>query len=325
MPETERIGVVTVTYNSGEVIDDFWESLRVQTYRNFLLFVIDNASGDDTRQKIRQYHDPRIVLIANDENNGGTGGDNQGITAALAAGCDSVLLLNNDTTFEPNLIRKLVAGLETYDCQMIAPKMLFHDRPRHLWCAGGRFSLWQTYAGVHRGEGRLDRGQFDEVMQVSYCPTCCMLIRRVVFESIGIMDENYFLYWDDTDLCLRAAKAGFTLVYLPEAVLWHKVSSLTGGYQSRAALRYVVRNRTYFIRKNVPPVWQPYCFLFCFFRSLLGLLLRRDNLQVFLLRQKWFWEGWAMPLPSAPERCLPERGRSRRPEEGTVSCRQQSM
>ncbi len=297
MPGTGPVGVVTVTYNSGKVLDDFFDSLLAQTHRDFLLFVVDNASEDDTLRKIRERDDPRIVLIANEKNTGGTGGDNQGIRAALDAGCGSVLLLNNDTAFGPGLIESLVSGLDAHDCQMIAPKMLFHDRPNRIWCAGGRFSPWQTYAGVHRGEGRVDRGQYDTAMRVAYCPTCCMLIRRVVFESIGVMDEKYFLYWDDTDLCLRAARAGFRLVYLPEATLWHKVSSLTGGYQSLAALRYVVRNRVYFIRKNVPPVWRPYCFWFCFVRAVLGLLMGRDSLQVFRLRQEWFREGWAMPLP----------------------------
>src|SRR5579862_9142466 len=131
------IGIVTVTYNSGLVIDDFLRSLLAQTYRDFILYIVDNASSDRTLSLVNGYNDPRICIIANSGNLGIAKANNQGITLALSAGCNYVLLVNNDTEFGPALLATLVTGMETHAADMTAPKILFHHDQEVIWSAGG--------------------------------------------------------------------------------------------------------------------------------------------------------------------------------------------
>ena len=290
------IGIVTVTYNSGEVIEEFLESLLAQSYGGFVLYIIDNASQDNVLARISRFSDTRIVVFANTENLGVATGNNQGIEAALQNGCGSVLLLNNDVEFPPELLATLVSGLDAQSCDLLVPKIFYHDHPNHIWCAGGYFNPWQAFAGVHYGMGKSDRGQYNDIRRVTYSPTCCMLIRRSVFEKIGLMDSRYFVYYDDTDFCFRAMKAGLRLVYLPQATLLHKVSSLTGGDATPFTIRYMVRNRVYYIRKNLCWWLQLPCLFFCQARYAMRLLLRQDSLQIFVLRERSFFQGLAMPV-----------------------------
>jgi GT2 family glycosyltransferase len=283
------VGVVTVTYNSACVIDDFMKSILKQTYLDFILYIVDNASSDDTLRRLAEYGDGRIVPIPNEVNAGVAEGNNIGIRAALKDGCGFVLLINNDTVFEPNLISKLAAGLQEHKCDMVVPKILFFDNPEKIWCAGGYFNAFRG-VGSHFGLGRKDDGQFDLARAVGYSPTCCMLIRGEVFDRVGLMDSSYFLYFDDTDFCLRAHRAGVQLFYLPSARLRHKVSSLTGG-TSEFTIRYITRNHVYYLLKHYSR-WRTFLYCLVFYIYIFGkylILSRRPKL--FWAAQKAFWEG----------------------------------
>jgi GT2 family glycosyltransferase len=295
MADQGTIGVVTVTYNSSTVIDEFMESLIAQTYSNYNLYVVDNNSRDDTLLKLKKYQNaPRIKLIVNSENEGVAKGNNQGITAAIADGCKYILLINNDTEFEDALIDKLLDGLTEYQCDLIVPKMLYHDNPNIIWCAGGHFLPWKAYLNVNEGKDEEDKGQYDEPRQIECAPTCCMLITLKPFETVGLMDEKYFVYYDDVDFSLRVLRAGFKTYYLPTARLTHKVSTLTGGVTSNFVLKYTTRNMVYYIRKNIAMPMSLF-----WITGLQLILLRRfiagaDSKEVYLLRQKALIEGLKM-------------------------------
>jgi GT2 family glycosyltransferase len=286
-----KIGAVTVTYNSGAVVDGFVRSMLPQTHQDFLLYVVDNLSSDDTLQRLTRYPDPRIRLIANPQNRGFADATNQGIRAALADGCDSVLLINNDTEFGPDLLERLAQGLERYACHMAAPKILYHDRQTIIWSAGGGFDRSRGYAGVHYGLDQHDSGQFDTPQAVEHAPACCLLVRKDVFDTIGLMDDRYFTYVEDTDFSYRAMRAGLTLMYLPSAILLHKAHSLTGGRLSPFSVRYITRNRTYFMLKHFG-LWRALFYVSAYQCYLLWQLLRRQvSVPIFWIRQKALFEG----------------------------------
>jgi GT2 family glycosyltransferase len=299
MGNEAKIGVVTVTYNSAQVLDGFLSSLLRQSHTDFLLYVVDNASSDDTLKHLARYDDCRILLIANQKNVGVARGNNQGIRAALEAGCDSVLLINNDTEFGPELLANLADGLDRFECDMVAPKILHFDNPEIIWSAGGGFNRLKGYAGFHYGLGQPDDGKFDSVRKVDHAPTCCLLVRKAVFSRVGTMDQWYFVYIDDADFCYRAKRQGMRLMYLPHARLLHKVSSLTGGAQSEFSIRYCARNHVYFILKNLGP-WRSLVYLPAYQLHLIGkFAIRRINGQEFFLREKAFCEGlrlWKLSL-----------------------------
>jgi GT2 family glycosyltransferase len=294
MDKPGLVGVVTVTFNSGLVLRGFMDSLLKQTHTEFLLYVVDNASSDDTLRQLAEYQDARIKVIPREVNLGVAQGNNTGIRAALSAGCTAVLLINNDTVFESDMLSKLYGGLDQYKCEMTLPKILYFDDPRKIWCAGGQFNRLRGYAAVHYGEDQPDTGGFDAARQVEYAPTCCILINKTAFSLIGLMDEKYFVYADDADFCYRAKKAGLKLYYLPTARLMHKVSSLTGGALSDFTVRFATRNRIYFMLKNLG-VWRSLLYLPAFQIHLwVSLIFRVIDGRGFLFRQKAFFEGLRM-------------------------------
>lgn len=253
------LGVVTVTFNSASVIAGFMESLLAQQNVEFRAYVVDNCSSDLTLDYLTAHPDPRVEVIRSPSNVGVAEGNNLGIRAALAAGCSSILLINNDTAFDSHLFTYLSNALSVESCDMVVPKIVYFDVPTKIWCAGGYFSRLHG-SSRHFGYGEDDHGQYDQQRLVRYAPTCCLLVKAGVFEQIGLMDENYFVYFDDTDFCYRAQQRGFRLLYLPHARVLHKVSSLTGGGESDFTVQFCTRNYVYYTLKNLPS-WQLFFYL----------------------------------------------------------------
>jgi|KBSMisStaDraftv2_1062788.scaffolds.fasta_scaffold05993_7 GT2 family glycosyltransferase len=299
----QTVGIVTVTYNSRHVIDEFMASVLSQTYTAFVLYVVDNASNDGTLAQVRSYRDQRIKVLANSINNGAAEGNNQGISIALGDGCDPILLINNDTVFGPDLLKRLLEGIEQHSCDMVASKILFHGDDNIIWSAGGGFDKNRGYASYLYGHAEFDAGQFDECRLVDNAPTTCLLVKKNVFERIGLLDPHYFAYVEDTDFCYRAKLAGLKLLYLPSARLWHKAHSLSGGLFSHFMMRYTTRNRVYFMLKHLGfralyllPAYQAYL--------LQQFVLRRVGLSMLWVREKGFFEGvkvWRKSLVDTPQ------------------------
>jgi GT2 family glycosyltransferase len=294
MTRKSWIGVVTVTFNSGAVLPQFLECAFRQTHRDFILFVVDNASKDDTVRILRESTDERLRVIANPDNRGVAEGNNQGIRSALEAGCNSVLLVNNDTEFDAELFSQLDEGLEKHGVGMICPKMMYFDEPERIWAAGGAFQPWLGYRVIHLGADQIDAGQCNRLRLITYVPTCCVLIERAVFEKVGLMDERYFVYMDDVDFMYRATKAGIKLLYLPEAKLLHKVGRLTGGEDLPFSHRYCTRNRVYFMLRHFGVLYSAAMFAFYQLYFAAGLLFCRFSLKSYWIKQKAVFEGIMM-------------------------------
>jgi GT2 family glycosyltransferase len=194
--------------------------------------------------------DPRWVVTLNPKNVGVAEGNNQGIVQALRDGCEWVILLNNDTTFEPGFLRLLIQACARNDWRVVVPKIHFDTPAGHLWYAGGGFNPRRGHTGFHAGLGERDHGQFNSETTVDYSPTCAMLIHRSVFHEVGVMDETYFVYFDDTDFCWRLRKAGVPIGYTATTCLVHKVGGSTGGTTSPFTAKITARNRLYFLHKH---------------------------------------------------------------------------
>ena len=300
--QTIKIGVVTVTYNSRNVLEDFFASLAAQTYANLSLYFVDSGSTDNTVSYIleNQHKLPqKLSLLRNEENIGFAAGTNQGIRAAFEDGCTAILALNNDTVFGPELINILAGALDQYRCGMTAPIMYYHEPNNKIWAAGGRLQPWLAYRNKHRGFNEVDRGQFNVSGKITFAPLCCVLIKREVFDRVGLLDEAYFTYTEDVDFMLRCLKSNVALWYVPEAKLWHKVSSCTGGSESDFTIRYCTRNRAYFWKKNLPAIISCF-FVFCYklyFRAL--WLMGVDSKFTWRLKNKSLRDGCKLKFPSS--------------------------
>ena len=301
----DKIGLVTITYNSAIVLQQFLDCVWDQTHNNLVLYVIDNASKDATCSILRMETDPRLRIINNSINFGVAKANNQGIESAIADGCDQVLIINNDVEFEANLIQKLIQVQSQRSCSLVAPKMMYFDKPDHIWYAGSWFARMRGYLPLHRGIKQLDRGQYDEVSEVEYAPTCCLLVRKEVFLDIGLMDEKYFVYFDDTDFLYRVWKdKRHKLFYMPDVKFYHKVGSLTNSFnkqdnrtfRSDFFLQQTTKHHIYFLKK-VGGLFAYTFIVWLFFRNNISFILSpylRRNFRTWLLINKSYFKGIRM-------------------------------
>lgn len=248
-----KIGIVTVLYNSETVLEDYFKTLSEQTFKDFILYVIDNKSPDNSLALSKlladQYRDSyKTVIIENSDNLGVASGNNIGVFAAQNDSCDYILLSNNDVVLKNDCIEVLLKTLQEKKLDMIIPKIMFYDAPM-IWCAGGKYKLLSGTT-AHYGYRMTDDGSFDNYRTCDYSPTCFMLIRNEVFQEIGFFDEKYFVYYDDTDWVYRCKLAKKKLAYEPQALMWHKESTSTGGMMSDFYLHYNTRNKYYFCKKH---------------------------------------------------------------------------
>lgn len=265
MNTTPKLGLVTVLYNGVELLEGFYESLDRQTYKNFILYVIDNSPDNIALDRAMQLSDEYGIeseFINNNENLGVAKGNNQGIKSALKTGCDYILLLNNDIEFDKDTILLLETYANENNESIIVPKILYYGT-NMIWMAGGYISKLKATT-PHRGEGEIDNGQYNEIEYINYAPTCFMIIKREVFSRVGYMDESYFVYYDDVDFIYRSNQHGYKVVYFPKVNIKHKVSFCTGGGESAFSIYYGTRNRVYFIRKRLPLFYQIVSFVFFF-------------------------------------------------------------
>lgn len=247
------IGLVTVFFNSDDVLEGFFRSVSAQSCRDYILYLIDNSPSPATSAKIEQlaqrFPVAKYEHIISPGNIGVAAGNNEGIKRAIAAGCSHVILLNNDIEFDQaTVFDDLLSVCRQEQVAMATPKIFYYDT-RLLWMAGGHMDTWRAL-GVHDGYNKPDAPAYNVQKRISYAPTCFMIIDTAVFAKIGLMDEKYFAYYDDTDFVLRATRAGYSLLYVPGVSILHKVSS-SAGTNSPFYVYYSNRNKLYFIRKNL--------------------------------------------------------------------------
>lgn len=217
-----KVSVITVNWNNFNDSAECLESLRKTTYPNFEVIVVDNGSGGDDVSLLKQRFGDSIRLIVNDKNAGFAGGCNIGIKDALARGADYVVLLNNDTVVAPDFIEGLVRVAQSDERVGIAGGKVFcYELPELIWFAGGIIN-YRTGRTPIRGSGEADKGQFDEIVRVDWISGCFMFISRDVLQAVGMLDERFFFGWEDVDLCVRAARKGFKVLFVPESRIWHK-------------------------------------------------------------------------------------------------------
>jgi GT2 family glycosyltransferase len=213
---------------------------------------VDNASGDGSEAILRERF-PDLDFIQTGANLGFAGGNNVGVRHALAQGADYVWLLNNDTVVEAEALSSLVRSAQGDPrVGMVGSKIVYHDAPDLLWFAGAVLDGKSAHRPCHLGLNEKDMGQYDVPGESGYITGCSLLARREMLEAVGLLDEELFLYFEDVDWSARARAAGWTLLYCPESLVYHKVSISTGGAASPTLLYYTSRNRLYFVRHNFP-------------------------------------------------------------------------
>ncbi|MFH1690116.1 MAG: glycosyltransferase family 2 protein [Candidatus Eisenbacteria bacterium] len=222
------VWAVVVNWNGLEVVEPCLRTLLASSYPNLSVLVVDNASSDGSAHFVREEF-PSVRVAEQPSNRGYAAGVNAGLTVALDGGAEYVLLLNNDIELDAGAVSALVDVATAHpQSAFVGPMIYYADRPNVIWSAGGAVSFWS--GGIrHLGLREEDVGQYAGVREVDYVTACAVLASASAVRKIGPMDESYYMYNEDTDWCVRARSAGFTVLVAPTAKIWHKVSMSSGG------------------------------------------------------------------------------------------------
>jgi GT2 family glycosyltransferase len=244
------VAIVVLTWNQRDLTLDCLASLAELDYpaNRLRITVVDNGSVDGTAQAIREPY-PSVTVLENDDNLGFAEGNNIGICHALQSAADYVMLLNNDTAVDPSMLNELLAVTESDPTVgIVGPKMLYFDQPDVIWCAGNQLG-WGRGESIRLQAEQPDEGLEERPKDVDFITACAICLRRQVIEQIGLLDPRFFIYYEETDWCMRARAAGWRILYVPRARLWHKVSAAMGS-TSPATDYYMNRNVLLFLAKN---------------------------------------------------------------------------
>jgi GT2 family glycosyltransferase len=245
------VGIVILNWKRPVQILECLSSLREQTFAAVQVVVVDNASDNGSVAAIRDAF-PEVTVIENERNLGFAGGSNIGICHLLNRGVDYVLLLNDDTEVAEDMLSRLVSAAEADPRTAILGPSIFYFEPSDLlWSGGGSIDRYGAARHLRVDERAADLATVP-VTEVDYVSGCGMLVKRSVLEAVGALDERFFAYFEETELCARARRAGFRIVYVPQARMWHKIGRTERG-QSRPYLYLMARNRLLYVRCSASP------------------------------------------------------------------------
>jgi hypothetical protein len=292
-----KVGVVILNYNGKSLAEQCIQSVLNSGYPEKEIILVDNASTDGSLDYLCGLF-PDVHGLANTENLGVAGGRNCGFKAAISRDADYVLSLDNDTRIDPKLIHALVTAAEADSrIGIVGPKTYMDDASGRMQCAGGTITYTQNVCS-ERGRGQTDRGQYSRIEDVDYFPGFGFMARREVFEKLNFLDECFYGYGhEDTDFCVRATRLGYRVVYVPDAVMWHRGSATIGDYSPRKKYLEAV-NSVYFVRKyGTAKDFIKYAFL-AGFGLLYALFIQsfRGNGRAVFAKARGVWDGLRKPI-----------------------------
>lgn len=242
-----KVAIVILNWNGLADTLECLDSIRKIEYPNFIVAVIDNGSRGNDAEVIEKEFSPFVCVIRKAKNLGFTGGSNEGIRWALHSGANYVLLLNNDTVVDPSFLGELVEVAQSDPLiGIVGPKVCYYEEPKRIAIAGGKVNFWSGNT-VRIGADQIDDGQFDSVKMVDFVCGVALLIKAETIKRIGLLNDLYFAYYEETEWCAKAKQATFKIVYVPKAKILHKTHKRKS---SELEEYYMTRNRFIFMKNN---------------------------------------------------------------------------
>ena len=246
MSSQPLVSVIVLNYNGKKFLQECLESLYRQNYPNIEIIFVDNRSTDDSVFFVKNNF-PNAIIVENNKNLGFAQGNNEGIKKANGK---YIFVLNNDTKTNRDCIKFLAEALEKNEnAGMVAPKIVSIENPKLIDSIG--LNIYPD--GLARGKGRneIDIGQYDKLQESLFPSACAALYKKKMLDEIGLFDENFFAYCEDTDLGIRARLAGWQSVAEPKAIVCHHYSGTFGKYSETKAF-FTERNHFFVAIKNFP-------------------------------------------------------------------------
>ncbi|HWY57351.1 MAG TPA: glycosyltransferase family 2 protein [Terriglobales bacterium] len=275
------MSVVVLNWNGQDMTVDCLHSLMAMSHVEYNITVVDNGSNDNSIETIRQKF-PDVQIIANKQNLGFALGCNVAMEEALKEqGYDYILLVNNDTIIDPDLLAELVQEADRCPKAAICSPKIYYYEPRDLlWWAGGTYSPWTGMAS-HLGRRQQDKGQYDSARDLDWATGCVMLLRVKALREVGLFDAEIFATSEDVDLSLRIREAGYVIRYVPLARVWHREGvDLRKNVGERFRFFMFMRNTLWVLHKHARfyhwfTCW-PALLGYYIPRTLIARILRRD-------------------------------------------------
>ena len=256
------ISVVILNWNGRDVLRECLDSVRAIRYVLHEVIVVDNGSKDDSvKMVIKDY--PDVVLIENAYNLGASGGRNVGLLRAMDSNVYFIFTLDNDLVADPNVISGLLKAFdENPGIGLAQAKVYDFDEPNLILGFGSKIDYTQN---IVKNYFVRDTGQYEKVLEVDFVGTGATLVRKEVYDEVGLLDPMFLGYgYEDIDLCVRARQFGYKVVWCPYAKVWHRPHSGVGKYSFRK--KYLEsRNAIYFMKKHA--LWHQWM-KFLFFAGL---------------------------------------------------------
>jgi len=250
MSSKPSVFAITLNLNGKHDTEECVSALLEMTYPNYEVIVVDNGSGDGSVQYLKKKFKKKISIIACEKNLGYSKGFNSGIRYAMRRGAEYLLILNNDTVIHKDALTELVSIAESDPkIGFVSGKVYHYEKPNVLQTIGKKRHPIYIVKG-HVGANELDEGQYDTITDYEFIDDVFLLVRKKVVEQTKGYDENFFLYFEETDWCARVRRAGYRIVYTPYAKIWHKGSMSTGGGMNPTNIFWISRNRYLFIKRN---------------------------------------------------------------------------
>lgn len=244
----KRTSIISVNFNQPKVTIDFLRSVKLNTELSGVeVILVDNGSREDHHADFMLEY-PDLIYIRSEQNLGFAGGNNLGIRVATG---DYLLLLNNDTEITANLISELSGTLErNQEIGIISPLLLYYDAPEVIQYAGFTEMDYLTCRNRGIGSMEVNKGQYDnDSRETAFCHGAAMMCRRADLEQAGLMEDQFFLYYEELDWCEKFKRTGKKIWFTGRTKVYHK-ESMSVGKESSIKTYFMTRNRMLFIRRN---------------------------------------------------------------------------
>ena len=238
--------LIVVLYRSAEAVDALWDCLRAQHLTGWRLVLVDNDPTDGAGARMMAHGDDRVSRIVNTANMGFAKAVNQGLQAAAVQGAQRFLLLNPDTSFTADFLADLDERWTALGAQVIAPRVMYENEPDRAWYAGGHLETAWAFTNKHDPYDKANAAD----RLVEFASGCCLGMTRAVLDRLGLLDESFFVYWEDADFCLRLKQAGQPIQYLDQPFLSHQAGASSGGEFSPSYARLYYRCYAQLLRKH---------------------------------------------------------------------------
>ena len=221
------IYVILVNYNGADDTNECINSLYESGYENLRIVIVDNASTTGRVSYNHTISEEKCTILYQKENIGFAGANNVGIKYAMQYNPRYILILNNDTIVTKGFLQPMVEALERDESiGIVTGKIYYYDDKKTIWFGG---SYYDRSLCENKIEGirKPDEARYNIAKNIPFATGCLWLVPTKVFETVGLMSEDYFLYYEDADYCERVKQSGYRIMYEPDSVIYHKESRST--------------------------------------------------------------------------------------------------